>query len=137
SEAAQHEQPGRRGQPRRVVQRAGLLDTVRKAFRLRPAHHDRSDTGTPPGATARRAVLRGAKAHLCRLPTKKSAPSVSTSRDSEPGACAPSTSSGTPVSRRARAIRATGNRRAVEEVVRSTITSLVRAGSTAAPTAAT
>ncbi len=70
---------------------------------------------------------RGAYAHLCRLPTQKSAPRPVTSTGSCPGACAASTRTGTPARGAARRrSAATGNSRAVAEVIWSTMTSRVR-----------
>ena len=101
----------------------------------------RRPAGAAPGASARRRagppVPRGAQHHLCRLPTKKSAPSRSRSTASMPGACAPSTSTASPRSCSAGTSVTSGSRRAVGEVTWSRTTSRVRsctAPSTAAST---
>ena len=61
--------------------------------------------------------LRGAHAHLCRLPTYQSTPSAGRSSAIAPGACAPSTSSGTPRARQRAAISATGSTSALSEAM--------------------
>ena len=99
AETAQREQARRRGQPGRVVERRLPLEPGRETRLLLPGHHQRLDPVPPLRATASRAVPRGAYAHLCRLPTQKSAPMLATGVGSMPGACAASTRTGTPCSR--------------------------------------
>ena len=69
------------------------------------------------GAVQRNALPFGAISHLWQLPVYQSAPIDGTSRESMPGACAPSMSIGTPAARHSAASSLTGKMTAVGEVM--------------------